>query len=89
MMVFSGGHGNRPHGYTQAGYRQIMKVSKRDHWGQLWEILSKMLILCLVGIAGWVAYGAYHGWITWKMIVAYWVIQTAKNICDYMAGRMK
>lgn len=89
MMVFSGGHDNRPNGYTQAGYRQIMEANKRDRWWQLWKVLSQVFVLCLAGIAGWVAYGTYHGWVTWKMIVAYWVILTLKNVCDFMAGRLK
>lgn len=79
----------RQMGYTQAGYRQIVKVSERDRAWRVWKILSQILVLALAGIAAYVAYGVYRGDIVWRWVTVYWIILTAKNLCDFMAGRLK
>lgn len=76
-------------GYTQAGYQQIMKVNERDRAWRTWKILSQILVLALAGIAAYVAYGVYDGWNMWRWITIYWIILTVKNLCDFMAGRLK
>lgn len=72
-----------------AGYRQIKQVDRRDRQWHTLRMLSQLLTLVLVGIAAWVVYGSYHSLITWPWMAAYWAVQAAKNLCDFVAGRWK
>ena len=49
--------------------------------------LSQFLVLLLMIDAAWVAYGLYMQRVMWKWICAYWIILTAKNLVDYIAGK--
>lgn len=53
------------------------------------KILSQFLVLLLMVDAGWVAYGLLHHWDMWPWIVIYWLILTAKNAVDWIAGCKK
>ena len=75
--------------YTQAGYRQIREVTKRDRARKMWKIASQILVLILAGLAAYVAYGIYQGDIMWRWITVYWIVLTAKNLCDFAAGRLR
>lgn len=49
--------------------------------------VSAFLVILLAVIAGWVAvrqlnYGDRKAALTWALIVVYWVVLTAKNVCD-------
>ena len=79
----------RQMGYTQAGYQQIIKASERDRAWKMWKIASQILVLILAGLAAYVAYGIYQGDIMWRWITVYWIVLTAKNLCDFAAGRLK
>lgn len=46
--------------------------------------VSQILVLCLIGIAAWVAIGLMRKKNMWKWIILYWVVLTAKNLADYM-----
>lgn len=76
-------------GYTQAGYQQIVKISERDRMWRIWKTLSQILVLILIGVAAYVAYGIYRGDVMWRWITAYWIILTVKNLFDFLAGRLK
>lgn len=50
-------------------------------------MISKILVVLLALIAGYVSYRQYkHGdkaaGLTWACIVAYWIVLTIKNFCD-------
>lgn len=52
-------------------------------------MISKILVLFLAGIAGYVSYrqfkyGDKAAAITWVSIVTYWVVLTIKNLCDLL-----
>lgn len=51
------------------------------------KILSQFLVLLLMIDAGWVAYGLINGLFVQWFIAAYWIILTAKNAVDWIAGR--
>lgn len=76
-------------GYTEAGYRQIKRVNKRDRRWRLWKTLSQLFVFILIMISAWVAYGSYHEWITWPWVTGYWAILTLKNLWDFLAWRLK
>lgn len=46
--------------------------------------VSQVLVLCLIGIAAWVAVGLARKKVMWKWIILYWVVLTAKNAADYL-----
>ena len=48
--------------------------------------IQKTLILILATIAAVVATGLIAGYSMWAWIVAYWVVLTAKNMIDDIAG---
>ena len=45
---------------------------------------SQILVIALIIDAAWVAYGLARKKIMWRWIVLYWIILTAKNLCDLM-----
>ena len=54
-------------------------------------MISKILVLLLAAIAGYVSYRQYkfsnrENSITWLAIVGYWVVLTIKNLCDLLGG---
>lgn len=81
--------GDRKESYTRTGYRRVTRVNQRDRWWVFSKFVAQLLILVLIGIAAWVAYGIYCGWIMWPWIVGYWVVLTAKNVCDFIIGRLR
>ena len=50
------------------------------------KAIQKTLILILAVIAAVVATGLIAGYSMWAWIVAYWIVLTAKNLIDYVAG---
>ena len=49
--------------------------------------ISARLVIVLAGIAAIVATGLIAGYNMYPWIVGYWIVLTAKNIVDYIAGR--
>lgn len=52
-------------------------------------MISKILVILLAIIAGYVSYRQYRytnrdNSITWLFIVMYWIVLTVKNICDLL-----
>lgn len=50
------------------------------------KAIQKTMILILAVIAAMVATGLIAGYSMWACIVAYWIVLTAKNLVDYIAG---
>ena len=46
--------------------------------------VSQILVLCLIGIAAWVAVGLMRNKNMWRWIILYWVVLTLKNAADYL-----
>ncbi len=47
-------------------------------------MISQILIIALMIDAAWVAYGLIKRKVMWKWICLYWIILTAKNLCDFL-----
>ncbi len=47
-------------------------------------MVSQIMIILLMADAAWVAIGLIRKRIMWKWICLYWIILTAKNLCDLM-----
>ena len=47
-------------------------------------MISKIIILILIGISGYVAYRLSRKQNPWPFVVLYWVVLTIKNLCDLM-----
>ena len=75
--------------YTQAGYRQIREVTKRDHWFAVWRGISQVMLLLLILLGGYIAYGYYRGLPVWEYAVGYWMIMTIRNVAEFMARRLR
>lgn len=54
-----------------------------------WQIASAGLVICLAVIAARVAIILAAKKTAWKWIVLYWIVLTAKNLCDYFGILVK
>ena len=52
-----------------------------------YKLLSQALIFALIIIAAWVAFTLAAGKSAWGIIIAYWVVLTAKNTVDLIGNR--
>lgn len=52
-----------------------------------YKILSQMLIFALIIIAAVVAFTLATGKSAWGIIIAYWIVLTAKNTVDLIGNR--
>ena len=75
--------------YTQAGYKQIGEVNKRDRQYALWRGISQMMLLLLIGLGSYIAYGYYRGLPVWEYAVGYWMIMVIRNVAEFMARRLR
>ena len=50
------------------------------------KLISQLLVLMLIAIAGCVAIGLSKGANMWPVIILYWVVLTTKNVVDFIGG---
>lgn len=55
----------------------------------IWQKLSQACVIALILIAAWVAYQIHAVGQAWVWIIAYWIVLTMKNLCDWLAIRKK
>lgn len=55
----------------------------------IWHKLSQACVIALILIAAWVAYRIYAVGQAWVWIIAYWIVLTMKNLCDFLAIKKK
>ena len=55
----------------------------------IWQKLSQACVIVLTLIAAWVAYLIYSVGQAWVWIIAYWIVLTMKNLCDWLSIRKK
>ena len=52
-----------------------------------YKLLSQALIFALIIIAAWVAVTIAAGKSAWGIIIAYWIVLTAKNTVDLIGNK--
>ena len=55
----------------------------------IWQKLSQAYVITLILIAAWVAYRIYAVGQAWILVIAYWIVLTMKNLCDFLAIKKK
>lgn len=54
-----------------------------------WQKMSQLCVIVLIVTAAWIARRIYSVGQAWAYIIAYWIVLTLKNLCDFLASRKK